>query len=309
LAGTRRDNTDKVARSVIYPDSRHRIPHVAFELDDYKLRTDRLRWADLDLADFGAKPLETEALRCIRYMHDVEYHTICYLRDLLLTPAHQDPTITSFLSFWVYEEYWHGEALGAVLSAHGEPHGEARVAAVRSSLGWRDSMRPLLMTIGGWLATSDFTAVHMTWGAINEWTTQAGYVQLARRASHPILSELLGRIARQEGRHIDFYSTQARARLADSPRARRLARLALRRFWHPVGAGVMPPEETRFLTRYLMGDEQGREVARRIDRRIDRLPGLKGLSLMDKAVTANLAIDPARRASDAEGRSSSWPVR
>ena len=262
---------------------------MAFELDDCKARTDRLRWGDLDLGSFGARPVGTDALRCIRYMHDVEYHTICYLRDLLLTPAHRDPTITTFLSFWVYEEYWHGEALGAVLSAHGEPHGEARVAAVRSSLGWRDSMRPLLMTIGGWLAATDFTAVHMTWGAINEWTTQAGYSLLARRARHPILSDLLGRIARQEGRHIDFYSSQARSRLAASPRAQRLARLALRRFWHPVGSGVMPPEETQFLTRYLMGDQRGMEMAHRIDRRIDRLPGLTGLRLMESAVKANLA--------------------
>ena len=27
----------------------------------------------------------------IEYMHDVELHTICYLRDLLVTPAHNDP--------------------------------------------------------------------------------------------------------------------------------------------------------------------------------------------------------------------------
>jgi hypothetical protein len=59
----------------------------------------------------------------------------------------------------------------------------------------------------------------------------------------------------------------------------------------------MPTEETGFLTRYLMGDRQGREVARRIDRRIDRLPGLKGLSLMDKAVTANLGADRQARVS------------
>ena len=64
-------------------------------------------------------------------MHDVEHHTVCYLRDLLLTPAHQDPEITSFLSCWVFEEMWHGEAIGRVLEAHGEEAGAPRIAALR----------------------------------------------------------------------------------------------------------------------------------------------------------------------------------
>jgi len=70
-------------------------------------------------------------------MHDVEHHTVCYLRDLLVTPLHRDPTITTFLSIWAYEEHWHGEALGEVLKAHGEPGNEDRVTALRSALGSR----------------------------------------------------------------------------------------------------------------------------------------------------------------------------
>ena len=38
-------------------------------------------------------------------MHDVEYHTVCYLRDLLVTPAHRDPEVTTFLTLWNVEEY------------------------------------------------------------------------------------------------------------------------------------------------------------------------------------------------------------
>ena len=262
-----------------------------FDLADYKRRTARLVVDDLDFGAFRDAPLDPEALRCLRYMHDVEYHTVCYLRDLLLTPAHGDPVITAFLGFWVYEEYWHGEALAAVLAAHGEPAGEPRVEAVRRSLGWRDRVRPLTTTLGATLAGRDFVAVHMTWGAINEWTTQAGYGQLARRAGHPLLAELLGRIMRQEGRHIDFYASEAERRLAGSAKARRLTRLALRRLWRPVGSGVMPPAEITFLTEYLFGDDEGRDVARRIDRRVDRLPGLDGLHLLEGVV----APRPVRR--------------
>ncbi|MGH9103635.1 MAG: ferritin-like domain-containing protein [Acidimicrobiales bacterium] len=259
---------------------------MAFDIEDYKGKAARLVWDDLDMTVFRDVPLDPGVLRCLRYMHDVEYHTVCYLRDLLLTPAHADPAITSFLGMWVFEEYWHGEGIAAVLAAHGEPHGDTRVRAVREGLGWRDRVRPLLITLGGALGAGDFVAVHMTWGAINEWTTQAGYSLLIRQADHPTLSELLRRIMRQEGRHIDFYSTQACERLGRSQRAQRLTRTALRHLWRPVGAGVMPAQETRFIVRQLMGGEEGRDMARRIDRRVQRLPGLSGTAVVEGAVRA-----------------------
>jgi hypothetical protein len=99
------------------------------------------------------------------------------------------------------------------------------------------------MALGGWMGGSDFTAVHMTWGAVNEWTTQTGYSQLSQRAGHPVLSALLKRIMRQEGRHIDFYATEAEDRLEASRRAQRLTRTALppvlgaRRFGCDAGGG------------------------------------------------------------------------
>jgi hypothetical protein len=257
---------------------------VSFNLEQYKQRTERLRWDDLDFGAFKDHPLSADVLRCIRYMHDVEYHTVCYLRDLLVTPAHQDPEVTAFLSFWAFEEFWHGEALAEVLSAHQEESGEKRVGAVRSRLGWGDKLRPVLMSMGGWLAQDDFIAVHMAWGAVNEWTAQSGYGQLARRASHPVLAELLARIMRQEGRHIDFYATQAKARLATGRRARWLARTALSRWWNPVGADLMPASELAFASRYLFGDDQGRQASARVDRQIDRLPGLEGLHLLSHAI-------------------------
>lgn len=265
---------------------RRRIEAVEFDIDDYKNRTGRLRWEDLDLETFKVRPLDPGALRCVRYMHDVEYHTVCYLRDLLVSPAHSDADITSFLSFWVFEEFWHGEALSAVLTAHGEPSGATRVSNMRRRLGWTERIRPLSMMLGSAVAGDDFVAVHMAWGAVNEWTTQAGYSQLARRSGHPVMSELLRRIMRQEGRHIDFYASQAHRRLAASHRARRLTRLALTRLWSPVGSKLMPVAETSHLAAYLMSGPDGLAAARRIDRRIDRLPGLDGLALLERSITS-----------------------
>ena len=266
-----------------------RIPGVAFDIDTYTRVGGRLDISDLDLAGaFADRPLRPDALRCLRYMHDIENHTICYLRDVLVTRAHTDPDITTFLTIWVYEEHWHGEALAQVLAAHGEQAGRSRIRRIRAEKGRVDRLRPMAFLLGSALVP-DLTAVHMTWGAINEWTTQAGYARLAAKARHPVLTELLRRIMRQEGRHIDFYAGESRRRLARSPAAQRITRTALRRFWSPVGTGVRPRSEVAFVVGYLFGDDEGAAAAARIDRNVDRLPGLAGLHL---ASTARQKLTP-----------------
>src|SRR6202034_1263777 len=193
-------------------------------IDSYKTRAARLDRGGIDFDDFRDQPLPSDALRSLRYMHDVEHHTVCYLRDLLLTPAHQDPAISSFLSCWVFEEMWHGEAIGQVLEAHGEQAGAPRIAQLRHGRR-RKEVLSMLSTIGSAaFAGRAFIALHMAWGAINEWTTQAGYSRLAEKADHPTLRELLKRIMKQEGGHIDFYASEATRRLGDSPRAQKLTR-------------------------------------------------------------------------------------
>lgn len=253
-------------------------------IESYKTRAGRLDVDGIDFGSFADRPLSPDALRCLRYMHDVEHHTVCYLRDLLLTPAHRDPDITAFLSCWVFEELWHGEAIAAVLKAHGEPAGSARVAPLRQARRARDKAALAGTLAGGALAGQTFIAVQMAWGAVNEWTTQAGYARLATIEGHPVLSELLKRIMKQEGRHIDFYASEAGRRLGESRGARRLTRFALAHSWEPVGAGVMPRSEVAFLCRYLFAGAEGRAVAERIDRRVDNLPGLDGLHLLSTAV-------------------------
>jgi hypothetical protein len=257
---------------------------VAFNLDTYKRITGRLDDTDVDYAAFRDHPLSPELLGCVRYMHDVEFHTSCYLRNLLNTRAHHDPEVTTFLTMWSYEEYWHGEALAKVLAAHDEPAGERRVASMRQRLGWRINSSPVL-----WFAfssaTRHFLAVHMTFGVINEWTTQAGYARLTTLADHPVLSDLLRRIMRQEGRHIDYYLTRARIEL-ERPAAQRSTRFALKHMWKPVGAGVMVEDDTRHLITTLFGTPERRIAIDRIDRRVDSLPGLLGLDLMRTAQKA-----------------------
>jgi hypothetical protein len=215
---------------------------------------------------------------------DIESHTVCYLRDLLVTPSHADPEVTAFLTMWAFEEYWHGEALAKVLDAHGVSTGHDHIRGVRARLGRRDRLAPVVQALLANAIGVDFVAVHMSWGAINEWSTHAGHNRLAEVEDHPVLTGLLTRIVRQETRHAAFYAAQARDRLARSGRARRLTRFALHRFWEPVGSGVMPPAETRHMVRFLMGGEAGARLVARIDDKIHRLPGLEGLGLVGRAV-------------------------
>lgn len=253
-------------------------------IDSYASRAARLDLQGIDFDDFRERPLPAEALRTLRYMHDVEHHTVCYLRDLLLTPAHQDPAITTFLSCWVFEEMWHGDAIGRVLAAHGETAGAPRIAALRQGRRRQQALTTLSTIVSAAFAGYAFVALHMAWGAINEWTTQAGYARLCETAGHPTLRELLRRIMRQEGTHIDFYASEAARRLADSPRAQRLTRFALSHWWRPVGSGVMPVHEVGFLVNYLFDGDKGADALARIDRRVDRLPGQNDLHLLTNAV-------------------------
>jgi hypothetical protein len=254
-----------------------------FDIETYKARSGRLDLEGVDFGAFATEPLDQRTLRCLRYMHDIEHHTVCYLRDLLVTRAHRDPEMTTFLMCWGYEELWHGEAIAAVLGAHGERSGAERLEPMRRRLHLSARLAPLLHGVGSAITGVRFTAVHMTWGAINEWTTQSAYARLAARANSSTLTTILKRIMRQEGRHIDFYATQAEKRLEGDRAAQRLTRIALRKFWNPVGSDVMPPDEVQFLVSHLFGEPEGADAARRVDRRIDRLPGLDGLGLVERA--------------------------
>jgi len=230
-------------------------------------------------------------LRCLRYMSDVESHTICYLRDLLVTPSHKDPEVTAFLTMWAYEEFWHGEALDEVLRAHDVPADYGHIRRVRLAQGFRDRLAPIEQSLAANIIGDDFVAVHMTWGAINEWSAHAAYARMIDRENHPELTKLLRRVQHQESRHLAFYNSQARARLERSQRAQKLTRFALRKFWAPVGSTIQPKAETTFVLDYLMGGPEGEKYIVRLDRKVDTLPGQSGLDLISSAV-AEFGVGP-----------------
>src|SRR3954454_11179133 len=270
---------------------------VEFDLDRYLRNSKKVDLTGMDWSRIPDHPLADGDVMCLHYMMDIETHTVIYLRDLLATRVAADPQITAFLSCWVYEELWHGEAFSDFLRSYGIelpaepklPDGSTPMPTRRNR--WRElrvrvgvgNGLGIVPTMLGSMATRDFAAIHMMWGAVNELTTLTGYHALIRRCDHPVLHQLLRKVIQDERRHFAFYRAQGKARLGRAPRpARRLVRWVFENFWTPVGAGVKSEEEVDALGLYLFGyDDQGREMLREIDATISEIPGLEGLSLLE----------------------------
>ncbi|MDP9341810.1 MAG: ferritin-like domain-containing protein [Actinomycetota bacterium] len=269
-----------------------------FDLDRYLRASKKVDLEGVAWHRVKDHPLSVAEARCLAYMMDIETHTVIYLRDLLATSAAVDPEVTAFLSCWVYEELWHGEAFSRFLGEAGYrlapdheavrgdapyPSRRARVSWIRRKLTGK-GYASHLASMAGSLLVKDFVALHMAWGAVNELITLSAYHRIVDRTEHPVLVDLLSRIIKDERRHFAFYRAQARLRLARSPRARRVTRWAMERVWAPVGTGVRPRKETDFVVVSLFGDESGLAAAREMDETIAELPGFAGAHILERAL-------------------------
>lgn len=269
-----------------------------FDLDRYLRASGRVDLTGVAWDRISDHELSPAEARCLAYMMDIESHTVVFLRDLLATRAVYEPDVTAFLSCWVYEELWHGEAFSrflgeagyvlgpdreAVSAASAYPTKAGRNAWIRRSIG-KGSTTSHLATMLASALTPDFVAVHMTWGAVNELSTLTAYEALIRQTQHPVLIELLRRIIKDERRHFAFYRSQARMRLARSRTARRMTRFAMERLWAPVGTGVRPQTETDFVIVALFGAAEQRDQMRALDETIRELPGFEDSRLMERAL-------------------------
>jgi hypothetical protein len=274
---------------------------IEFDLDRYLRNSKKVDLSPIAWDQVPNFPLSDGDVMCLHYMMDIEAHTVIYLRDLLATRVAADPQITAFLSCWVYEELWHGEAFSDFLRRYGiEEPIEPRLPDGSTPLPTRaNRWRELRVKVGvgnglgivptmlGSMLVRDFAAIHMMWGAVNELTTLTGYYALIRRSEHPVLHQMLKRVIQDERRHFAFYRAQAKARMQRSPATRRIVRWVLENLWTPVGAGVKSEEEVDALALYLFGDSpEGREQIRGIDQTIAAIPGLEGLRLLERYLEA-----------------------
>lgn len=284
----------------------HRTPVVAIRRDlaSHELRTrnearcERILESSrpLDLEDLPweqAEEIDVDdaVIETLVYMRDVEGFTDSYLVGL---GAHRttvgDPLIGRFLDVWRTEEAGHAHAIDRFLTRYGSSRGRViplPQPAPPANVGWHER---LLANIGGPVGTL-VAATHMTWGAANELLTLNGYRLLADRCDHPLLAEMLRRIAAQESRHFSFYLLQAQWRLASSALARKVLRHVLIRAWTPVGIGegYKSPSDFARLMEYLGGTEDGRRAVSRMDNRFAALPGLGGVRIFEAAASSLVA--------------------
>jgi rubrerythrin len=260
-----------------------------FDLDKYLRASKRVDLSTVEWSRIREHPVTSAEARCLTYMMDIETHTVVFLRDLLATRASFDPEVTAFLSCWVYEELWHGEAFSRFLGEAGYrvaptfedvsgddpfPTRVDRNQWVRQRFGTKGYASHIGTLLGSALFR-DFVAVHMTWGAVNELGTLTGYHRIIAKTEHPVLIQLLQAVIKDERRHFAFYRAQARMRLARSRQARTITRWALEHLWAPVGTGVRPQSETDFVIHSLFGDADGMVAVKEMEATLGELPGLE----------------------------------
>jgi len=269
-----------------------------FDLDKYLRASKRVDLSTVEWERIREHPVLTAEARCLTYMMDIETHTVVFLRDLLATRASFDPEVTAFLSCWVYEELWHGEAFSRFLGEAGFrvpptfegvsggdpfPTRVDRNQWVRQKFGTKGYISHVGTLLGSALFR-DFVAVHMTWGAVNELGTLTGYHRIIAQTEHPVLIQLLQAIIKDERRHFAFYRAQARMRLARSRQARTITRWALEHLWAPVGTGVRPQAETDFVIHHLFGDAGGMVAVKEMEDILSELPGLERSRFLSDAL-------------------------
>lgn len=266
-----------------------------FQIDELIDRSGAVRTDDLDFEAAARIGVTDAEARVLRYMADTETHTIIYMKDLLAGHSARDPEITAFLSVWVYEELWHGRAIDRVLVASGREVPTERSREITVGRSIREGLEALVSHAAANL-THHFIAVHMAWGALNEFTAAASYNALARKTENPAVATLCRRIAQQERKHFAFYYGQARKRMEASRVARGLTRFAMMNLWDPVGDGVAGHDNLAHTARTLFAEPWAWRELERAEERMQQLPGLEGFDRLTLKIGALLPDGPPTRA-------------
>ena len=224
----------------------------------------------------------------LTYFTDIESQTILYLRDLLHTNAIDDPDVIGFLSAWNYEEYFHGKALAKLLEVCGTSLEADRIAQVRRNATLAGKTLAWVTGKISRLLNDRFVTLYMTWGAVQEFTTHAGYQRIRDNTENPVLDELCKRIMKQERVHFAWYYNNAKKRLEANPGHRKLVRFLLERVWSPVGAGIKTDAEVARLFNDLFGAGYTEQLVTQVDNKIGQLPGMHGIKIMGSWFSANV---------------------
>jgi predicted metal-dependent hydrolase len=235
--------------------------------------------------DVKKHPLDMRFVPVLLYMRDVETLTDMYQRELVRTPTGKDPVIAKFMERWGAEELTHGEVLNRFLNEAGTETSEKWQSQVRTAVSKLYRLNSFLITSLTNLVGKQFTATHMTFGAIHEMSTTQGYRRLIGLADHPVLTHILNAIIREESAHTQFYRSVAALELRNSEFAQNVARFVIEHFWAPVGQGAKPKKQTEHTIAMLFGGADGMQwVEKTVSARVQQLPGFADLTKINERV-------------------------
>lgn len=264
------------------------------DISRYLSHSAKIETDDIDWSVARAAGLTDGERFILTYFSDIEGQTIIYLRDLLHTRVIEDSDAIAFFSMWNYEEFFHGDALARLLAECSSSLERGRIAHIRKGSRITETLEAFGGRVLSKIFPSEFYALFLAWGAMNELTTLNGYRRLGQTTSNPVLKTLCNRILKQEARHFSWYWVSAREKLAVSVRAQRLVRWILSRFWTPVGVGVKTGGEAYLLLTLLFPGELCRKTAREIDDKIAALPGLDRLTLLQDFTDKHCGLGESR---------------
>lgn len=253
-----------------------RFPAPDFDVRDYARTAAGSHRDRLGLDSYRDAPLTAEVLRVLRYLQIVERATMTHLRSVLVTATHKDARITAFLTTWAYEKYWIADALEQIQLAHA-PQGTEPDRAPFTTPEERTIRESIVANIIG----LPMITVHMTLATVDQWLNMAAYARLDAIAGNAQLAATIATLTELKQRQLDFFEAQARYRLIESPRSRKLVRRRLAKTPWPIGAKAEPKHETDFFFETLFRPKP--ELVAELDARVDTLPGQAGLALMRKA--------------------------
>jgi hypothetical protein len=230
-------------------------------------------------------PLDPRFVPVLLYMRDVETLTDMYHRELQRTPTGRDPHISKFMERWGIEEVTHGEVLNRFLNEAGYETDEKWQAQVRRNVTHTyNAYTYLITTLTNFIGTK-FTATHMTFGAIHEMSTAQGYRRMKGLADHPVLTQILNAIIREEAAHTKFYWNIARLELRKNEFAQKIARFVIDHFYTPVGQGSLAKKRTEYALGTLFGDEDSLEVIdKTVTQRVRELPGFADITKINESI-------------------------
>jgi len=242
----------------------------------------RVDLSDIDWSEVPKHPLTPEAIRCLRYFLLTENSTFFYVKTLMSTDAiYEEPEIAPFLCVWMYEEEFNGRAFRQFMDAYGERTDPGFRRDMFLSRGVGERIDELGQQVLGKVFSDHWPAVHMVWGAMQEFTTYMAYQALIDRLDHPILTTICQRIMKQELRHYAFYREHAKRRLERDAMTRKVVSNAVKIGWTPVGDGMCPKEDVVHIIRFLFDGLDGTAIAR-IEEKIRDLPGLEWFDMFTK---------------------------